>query len=404
MTSGTGTGAAGPLNSARDAQRAFTGLLARPLVTPASDPVLHRAVTRNARAVGSSARRLGYRVATIGRAIRLVRVPLAGTVTAPPPPLDRPDRRVLALACGLAAVCEDTTGGATLARLSRLVQELSTSTASTISPYDQSLLAHRRQLLRAARLLEHWGVLRRRTAEDRLLENWAEGGGGIGAGYEIDREALLLLTSPDVLAAALDRPPAAADQVSSSAPLRALRALVETPAVLYHELSEADAQLLRSTRGLRSSEAVAMTGGHVETRAEGLILIVDDVPPSPVTLDWPRASTQSGAALLMADAASRAGQRQPDGTVRLASYEVDELVRQLHAAHKDYLTKAMQEDPSQLREAAQSQLAYLGLLRVLPAGGWVLSPVAGRYRDPGLVRSGPGDALAGPGAEPEAGY
>lgn len=53
-------------------------------------------------------------------------------------------------------------------------------TASTISPYDQSLLGHRRQLLRAARLLEHWGVLRRRTTEDRLLDSWAEAGAGIG--------------------------------------------------------------------------------------------------------------------------------------------------------------------------------------------------------------------------------
>lgn len=377
-----------PFDSARDVQRAFVGLLARPLVTPASAPTLHRAVTRNAVPVSSSARRLGYRLATIGRAIRLVRVPVAGTVTAPPPPADRPDRRVLALTCALAAVCEDTSGGATLARLSGLVQELAASSASTISPYDQSMLAHRRQLLRAARFLEHWGVLRRRTSEDRLMDSWAEAGEGIGAGYEIDREALLLLTSPDVLAAALDTAHADDDQMSSSRVVRILRALVETPAVLYHELSDADAESLRTMRGLRTREAVNITGGHVEARAEGLVLILDEDPPSPVTLDWPRASTRSWAALLMADAAGRSGQRQSDGTVRLASYEVDEQVSQLHSARGDYLTKAMREDQALLREAAQEQLIHLGLLRVLPSGGWVLSPLAGRYRDPVVVTSG----------------
>ncbi len=377
-----------PYESAREVQRAFTGLLARPLVTPVSDPALHRAVTRNAQGVSSSARRLGYRLAAVGRAIRLVRVPIAGTVTAPPPPLDRPDRRVLALTCALAAVCEDTSGGATLARLSGLVQELTGSSTSTISPYDQAMLVHRRQLLRAARLLEHWGVLRRRTPEDRLMDSWAEAGDGIGAGYEIDREALLLLTSPDVLAAALEPASGRDDQLGSSRAVRALRALVETPSVLYHELSEADAGSLRTTRGLRSSEAVNITGGHVEARAEGLVLILDDDPPSPVTVDWPRASTRSWAALLMADAAGRAGQRQPDGTVRLASYEVDEQVSQLHATRTDYLTKAMKEDQALLREAAEQELIRLGLLRVLPAGAWILSPVAGRYRSPAIVTSG----------------
>jgi uncharacterized protein (TIGR02678 family) len=375
-------------DSAREVQRAFVGLLARPLVTPASAPALHRAVTRNAQAVGSSARRLGYRLATVGRAIRLVRVPIAGAVTAPPAPLDRPDRRVLALTCALAATCEDTSGSATLARLSGLVQEVTASSTSTISPYDQSLLAHRRQLLRAARLLEHWGVLRRRTAEDRLMDSWAEAGEGIGAGYEIDREALLLLTSPDVLAAALDRAPVEDDQIGSSRTVRALRALVETPAVLYHELSDADVESLRITRGLRSREAANITGGHVEARAEGLVLIIDDDPPSPVTLDWPRASTKSWAALLLADAIGRAGQRQPDGTVRLASYEVDEEVSRLHAARGAYLTKAMRDDPALLREAAEEQLVHLGMLRILSSGGWILSPVAGRFRDPGVVISG----------------
>jgi hypothetical protein len=40
----------------------------------------------------------------------------------------------------------------------------------------------------------------------------------------------------------------------------------------------------------------------------------------------------------------------------------------------------LRDDPAAVRAAAEQQLAALGLLRVRPDGGWVLSPVAGRYR------------------------
>ena len=39
-----------------DAQRAFVDLLVRPLVTPASDPRLHREITRNTKQVSEYAR------------------------------------------------------------------------------------------------------------------------------------------------------------------------------------------------------------------------------------------------------------------------------------------------------------------------------------------------------------
>jgi len=96
----------------RGAQRAFGGLLARPLVTAASDPELYRAVARHLAEVRDAARTLGYRLASSGQAFRLVRVPVAGAVTAPPPPPDRPGRRVLALICVLAAACAEVNGPA----------------------------------------------------------------------------------------------------------------------------------------------------------------------------------------------------------------------------------------------------------------------------------------------------
>lgn len=377
-----------------DVQRAFVGLLARPLVTPASDPVLHRAVTRNFKGVADTARRLGYRISNVGRAHRLVRVPAAGMVTAPPPPLDAPSRRVLALTCVLAAACEDSSGGVTLAKLSDQVAQLTAADTSPVTTYDPIHLSHRRQLLRASRELEHWGVLRRRTRDDSLLDEWADGGAGIGAGYDIDRDALLLLTSPDVLSLALSDVPADPEQVAATRTMRALRALVETPAVVYADMDPVDAEVLRTTRGLRSSDVSAFTGGHVEARTEGLVLIQPDDPPCPVTVDWPRAATASWVALIMADLAGRTGSRQADGTVVLTDAEVDDCAADLLEWRGAYLNKKLKDDPKQIRPEAEAVLRHLALLRTPESGGWVLSPVAARYRDPDITLGGTVDDRA----------
>ncbi len=339
----------------------------------------------------AAARALGYRLAAAGQAFRLVRVPVAGAVTAPPPPPDRPGRRVLALTCVLAAAAAEVTGPVSLAELSGQVQELTTGAAATVSPHDPGLLAHREQLAAAAGLLEYWGVLRRRATADPdaadpdAAGRWASAGTGTGPDYAVDPAALELLTSPDVLAAALGPPgPAGIDDGDgASRPVRALRALIETPAVLYAELNEGDASSLRATRGLRSSEVANLLGGHVEARAEGLALIIDDEPRSPLTSDWPGDSRAGRPSLLLADAAGRAGQRQPDGTVTLTSAQVDEQASALNAACQEDLTGALRDDPAALRAAAERQLVPLGLVRVGPDGSWVLSPVAGRYRAPG---------------------
>jgi uncharacterized protein (TIGR02678 family) len=369
----------------RGAQRAFGGLLARPLVTAASDPELYRAVARHLAEVRAAARTLGYRLASSGQAFRLVRVPVAGAVTAPPPPPDRPGRRVLALTCVLAAACAEVTGPASLARLSGRVRDLTTGAVATVSPYEPELLAHRRQLAAAAALLEHWGVLRRPpepATEPDELAAWTTTGSGAGPAYDLNAAALELLTSPDVLTAALSPPlgPPADDSDGASRPVRALRALVETPAVLYAELSEGDAGSLRATRGLRSSEAARLTGGQVEARAEGLILIINDEPRSPLTSDWPGDSPAGWVSLALAGSAGRAGQRQPDGTVTLTSGQVDEQASLLHAARQGDLTGSLRDDPAAVRAAAEQRLVPLGLVRIGPDGGWVLSPVAGRYR------------------------
>ena len=377
-----------------EVQRAFVGLLARPLVTPSSDPALHRAVTRNFKGITEIARRLGYRMSFVGRAQRLVRVPVAGTVTVPPPPLDAPSRRVLALTCVLAAACEDSSGGITLAKLSDAVVQLTSAASSPVTAYEPLHQAHRRQLLRAARELEHWGVLRRRTRDDSLLDEWAEANAGIGAGYDIDRDALLLLTSPDVLSQALDPTEAHPDDLAATRTIRALRGIVETPAALYADMTLEDAEALRSTRGLRSSDVRTFTGGHVEARAEGLILIQPEEPSCPITVDWPGASSASWVALLLADLAGRSGTRHPDGTIELTDAEVVDVVEDLVGWRGEFLSQRLKDNPSRVRPEGEAVLRHLGLLRDGPDHSWLLSPVAGRFRDPDLILGDPPTARA----------
>lgn len=380
--------------SSTDVQRAFVGLLARPLVTPSSDPALHRAVTRNFKGITDIARRLGYRMSFVGRAQRLVRVPLAGTVITPPPPLDAPNRRVLALTCVLAAACEDSSGGVTLAKLSDAVVQLTASVTSPVTAYEPIHQAHRRQLLRAARELEHWGVLRRRTRDDTLMDDWAESHAGIGAGYDIDRDALLLLTSPDVLTQALDPVEPHRDDLAATRTLRALRTIVETPAALYADMPVEDADALRATRGLRGSDVRTFTGGHVEARAEGLVLVQPDEPPCPITADWPSASAASWIALLLADLAGRFGTRQDDGTVELTNVEVEDVVADLIEWRGEFFSQRLKDNLGRVRPEGEAVLRHLGLLRDGPEHGWILSPVAGRFRDPDLILGDPPAAAA----------
>lgn len=372
--------------SAREAQQAFLGLLAQPLVTPATNRVLHRHVLRHQRQITEHARRAGYRIQRVGRAVRLIRVPIAGTVTAPPRPADAPGRRLLSLVCCLAACCEEISGTVTLQRLSDMVRDLTSAPGVTVTGYDPEQKPQRRLLRDAAALLARWGVLRRRTSDEKMLYDWTEDGSGPGAGYEVDRDALLLLTSPDVLAAAVRPPDTDAEQIAATRTVRQLRALLETPAVVYADLDEHDADALRKARGLRTADLAQMTGGTVEARVEGLVLVLDDDPDrSPTVADWPRARAADWVALLMADLAGRHGTRTASGTVVLTDDQVDEVVEDLIGWRGEYMSKDQKTVPGTVRADAETILTELGLLRVGPDRSWTLSPAAGRYRDPDIT-------------------
>ncbi|MFF2840641.1 DUF2398 family protein [Paenarthrobacter sp. NPDC057981] len=409
------------------ARQTFLRLLCRPLVTAHIDTQLYRDALRYAKQIDGYCKRLDYRRAHLGGAIRLVRNPILGTVIAPPRPIDLPPNRVLTLTALLAAACEEVEGGVTLVKLSELVAELSSSADRQLTPYDPDLLAERRSLVKAAAILEFWGVLRKRTTLVSDVQEWTETRHGIGAGYDVDREALLLFVTPDTIALAahqqaqfahLHRPdhvdgdePATRSPMIGPSPeedspdaiwesqrqasrvVRHLRTLVETPALLYADLPPDEAELARGQRGLRAGEAIGLIGGSIEARAEGLVWISRE-DECPATVVWPTARTESWAALMVADKAGRDGHHDDDGFVHLASSEVEDILEDLTEWKGHLFRVDLRNDPTQLRIAVEDTLRWLDLLRTDADGSWHLSPVTGRYRDPELVEPMPGPEQA----------
>lgn len=364
------------------ARAGFVELLTAPLLTAARHPVAYSHVARHRYAVTDLAARFGYQVRVVGAAIRLERMPLAGTVAHPPPPLAAPTRRVLALACLVAAACEDTDGAVTLADLSTGVAALSAAPGVAVAPYDPDNQAHRRQLVHAVALLESHGVLALRTGAD-AIDTWRDSRSGSGAGYQVDRDALLLIANPDVLARSMAAPdPGDRD---ASRQVRLQRILLETPALLYADLADVDpddADRARTTRGLLKGPVILATGGHVEDRAEGMILIVgDDASPSPLRLDFPAARADSWAALLAVDTLGQSRTRDTDGRVHVTHDEIEQALDELVEDRGRYLSVPLRESRQALRAAVERTLSAVGLIRRGP-DGWVIAPAAGRYRAP----------------------
>lgn len=70
------------------------------------------------------------------------------------------------------------------------------------------------------------------------------------------------------------------------------------------------------------------------------------------------------------------------GRITLADTQVDAIAARVYADHRRALTNALKESPARLRSAVEPILTGLGLIRLTPEGGWVILPVAGRYRNP----------------------
>ncbi|MEU7576786.1 DUF2398 family protein [Streptomyces sp. NPDC041068] len=370
------------VNKRFEEQSAFVGLLTRPLVTTANDGRLHRLAIRHQRQLAEWFRRLGYRLIIAGQIVRLHRTPHAGTIAAPYTS-EAPRRRELVLTLLAAAACEERDSSTTLQAISDQVRVTTSLETSPVTAYDPEHGPERSMLLLAVRRLESHGVLVRRTRDEEMLRVWEAARTGIGAGYDIDRAALLQFLDPHTVALALAAT-AESELLAATRWSRMLRILIETPALLYVDLNEDDAAYAKSMAGRLAEAARTMTGGTVEVRAEGLVLILhpDHTWTAEATLDWPKAAAASWVALMMCDAAGATGQPAAGGTVSLRSHQVDALASGLHRQHHADLTDYFKQRPERIRPTAESTLRDAGLVHVDDSGNWTLTAAAGRYRDP----------------------
>ena len=356
-------------------QAAFTGLLAHPLVAPWTHPELYAVVHRHEHTLSVWCARLGYRLIRIDQCYRLRRSPIEGRTAIPrdtPPP-----RRPLVLALLAAAILEDRRQDSiTLQEISDDVRQF--AAANRFVGYDPEHRSHRVALLAGVRLLITHGVLDQRTHRGELLESWERTGGGIGAGYLIRRDALVLLVDTRDVQLALD-------PVEVGGGVRGqliLRELVETQALHPLELDETLSAYLASQRRRLIDQAEEMTGGTVELRADAWVLLLpSDAGVDPdLVIDFPQASAADWVALALLDAAGREGEPRPGGGRHCPDAAVADLARDLHAEHASRLTVALRESAEAVRSAAEAQLQAAGLLVVDTSGDWYLLPEAGRYR------------------------
>jgi hypothetical protein len=125
-----------------------------------------------------------------------------------------------------------------------------------------------------------------------------------------------------------------------------------------------------------------MTGGTVETRAEGMVLrlLADRPASSAATVQFPAATASAWFALKTLDAATTG--RLPDefGRMTLTRSEAETVAGRIYRDNFRALTKALAESPAKMFDVIEQVLVGVGLIRVTSTG-WIVLPVAARYRD-----------------------
>jgi uncharacterized protein (TIGR02678 family) len=381
------------LTTRADAQDTFVGLLTAPLVSARLQPERFGAVLRHRAKLTEWTGRLGYRLVISGTVARLHRDPSGPQRTAAPPASDPPARRILVLVTLIAAACESADATTTVQVLSDEVRALSVSPGARITPYDPDRRAERQAFIRGLDQLAGLGILLRRTSDEAMLRQWEEDGTGVGAGYEIDRDALLQFTDPYTveLAFRTDYRTGADDDGAASARAatrsqRLLRTLVEDTALLYADLHPVDAEYARGQRTWLAGHAADMTGGAVEIREEGMLLrLPEDRPASAAaTVAFPIATAPSWFALKMLDASMSGRVPAESGVMVLTPTEIETVADRVYVDNFGALTIALKESPARMLAIVQRILVGAGLIRVTD-GGWTILPVAARYRDPKAV-------------------
>lgn len=365
-------------------QQAFVGLLVHPLLTREIAPDLHRLVSRHRERLAQWNRRLGYRLVAVGPTFRLRRSASPGLPVAVPAD-ERPRRRELVLALVVAAVLEDVrTDTVTIQAISDATRDA--TAVAGLTAYDPVRRPDRKLLVQAVSRLSEHGVLRRRTRKE-VLTGWEDSGTGPGAGYTINRDALLLLVDPsDLSRARAAAVPTDEDQPDTRGQ-HLLRQLVERQGLLFTDLTPSERDYWRQQRARLIRQAVEMTGGTVEQRAEAAVLVLptEHTGGREATVDFPKVNGVHWVSLKLLDEGARSRAPDSDGRLHWPSAAVDAAAAALLGELGARLPKALQESPAAIRSAAEATLLPAGLLTVDTAGDWWLSPLAGRYRAASLT-------------------
>lgn len=353
-----------------EAQQAFVGLLANPLVAPWNQPHIHSLVRRHSHLLTTWAARLGYQLVNIDQAYRLRRVPIDGRVAAPAGELPP---RVQLLYALYVAVCLEQHRDDTIS-----LQEISDVLAQFAGignrrPYDSKTRTHRRSLVSAVELLSQHGVLERLTRH-AMQEDWERSGEGVGAGFVLHRDALMLLVDTTDVDLALAHRAASAD--SRRAVI--LRALVEQQALHPWELDDDTRAYLTSQRSRIIRDAEEMTGGAVEVRTDAWVLILpaDRQTADSTFVAFPDTTALDWACLAFIDALPPSSA----GPFTVAVPELRTIAAELHTDRAQHLTAALRESPSILLQSVTERLSAIGLIRT-DSDGWLVLPAAGRYRN-----------------------
>lgn len=387
------------LTTRAEAQDTFVALLTTPFVSARVASARFAAVLQHRAQLTQWTGRLAYRLVIAGSVARLHRDPAGPQRTAAPAMGAPPSRRALTLVALTAAACEDADMTTTVQALSDEVRAISAGPGARVMPYNPDRRTERQAFLRGVNQLAGLGILLRRTTDEALLRQWEEDGTGVGAGFEVDRDALLQFTDPHTVALALRQPEVDEDDEDSSddqqstpgtrtatRSQRMLRTLVEDTALLYADLHPEDAEYARGQRSWLAGHASDMTGGTVEIREEGMLLrLPPDRPASAAaTVPFPAATATPWFALKMLEAVVTGRSPGDDGRIPLTPDEVETAAERVYAGNFGALTNDLKKSPLVMLAAVEPVLTEAGLVRVSDAG-WTVLPVAGRYRDPKAV-------------------
>jgi uncharacterized protein (TIGR02678 family) len=387
------------LTTRAEAQDTFIALLTTPFVSARVAPARFAAVLQHRAQLTEWTGRLAYRLVIAGSVARLHRDPAGPQRTAAPAMGAPPSRRALTLVALTAAACEDADMTTTVQALSDEVRAISAGPGARVMPYNPDRRTERQAFLRGVNQLAGLGILLRRTTDEALLRQWEEDGTGVGAGFEVDRDALLQFTDPHTVALALRQPEVDEDDEDSSDGLqntpgmrtatrsqRMLRTLVEDTALLYADLHPEDAEYARGQRSWLAGHASDMTGGTVEIREEGMLLRLPPDRPASVaaTVPFPAATATPWFALKMLEAIVTGRSPDDDGRIPLTPDEVETAAERVYTGNFGALTNDLKRSPLVMLAAVEPVLIEAGLVQVSDTG-WTVLPVAGRYRDPKAV-------------------